>query len=248
MELEQRAIYPVELEIRRGGGGGRGGGRGGGSGGGRSISGRFGLSRGGLTRKATVRNRGKVRKELLNRKAFSWSVRQVIKLKDDLDKLMKSNASKEIIEDATQELARRDIHILAGHDFNKPLGSVVAGSALVTAYDDEIEDDPRLEFNVDLPEDETAWPSYMTDTVRQIEAGLIGGISPGFSVPPKDVVPNAEEFIEEPGNPGVLIRKINEAVLVELSLVTRPAYTETEVDVRTEYAEQDYIRNYRIWL
>lgn len=241
MELEQRAIYPVELEIRRGGG--RGGG-----GGGRSIRGRFGLSRGGLTRKATVRSRGKIRKELLNRKAFSWSVREVIRLKDSLDRLLKQGAKKEVIEDATQELARRDIHVLAGHDFNKPLGSVVAGTATVTAFDDEIEEDPRLEFSVDLPEDENKWPSYMTDTVRQIEAGLIGGVSPGFSVPPKDVVPNAEEFIPEPGNENVLIRKINEAVLVELSLVTRPAYTETEVDVRTEDAEESYIRNYRVWL
>ena len=69
-------------------------------------------------------------------------------------------------------------------------------------------------------------------------------------VPPKEVVPNAEEFLEEPGNPGVsLVRQINEAVLVELSLVTRPSYTETDVNVRAEDAEADYLqKGFRIWL
>ena len=61
----------------------------------------------------------------------------------------------------------------------------------------------------------------------------MGGISPGFSVPSSSAVPNAEELLPEPGGLGVFIRRIKEAVLFELSLVTRPAYQETEVDIRS---------------
>ena len=264
----EHAVYPVEgLEIRRGGGGGRsrggggragryggggGGGRGSGGGrswtGGRSIFGRFGLSPGSFRRMATVNNRGKRRKEMIMKKAFSWSIKEVARLKTDLDRLLQSKASIQAIEDATQELAKRDIHILYGHSFDKTLGSVVGGGVIIEEIFDD-EEDPYLSFEAELPENENAWPGHVIDTVRQIEMGLIGGISPGFMVPPKDVVPNAEEFLPEPGNPEVLVRQINEAVLVELSLVTRPSYTETDVTVRAEDAEVDYLREgFRLWL
>ena len=66
------------------------------------------------------------------------------------------------------------------------------------------------------------------DTVRMIRAGLVGGISPGFRVPPRDVVPDAETIEPEAGQPWRgRIRVINQAVLFELSLVTRPAYPDT---------------------
>ena len=264
----EHAVYPVEgLEIRRGGGGGRsrggggragryggggGGGRGSGGGrswtGGRSIYGKFGLSPGSFRRMATVKNRGKRRKEMIMKKAFSWSIKEVGRLKESLDRLLLSKASIQAIEDATQELAKRDIHILYGHSFDKTLGSVVGGGVLIEEIFDD-DEDPYLAFEAELPENENTWPSHVVDTVRQIEMGLIGGVSPGFMVPPKDVVPNAEEFLPEPGNPDVLVRQINEAVLVELSLVSRPSYTETDVTVRAEDAEVDYLREgFRLWL
>ena len=237
------AIFPVEgLEVRgRGGGGGRGGGR--------SIGGRFGYSpKGSFRRMATVRNRGRQRKEMVMSKAFGWSISQVAKLKNDLNNLLKSKASKEAIEDATQELAKRDIHVLSGHSFDKPLGSVVGGAVLIEEILED-EEDPYISFNVDLPEDESTWPSHMTDAVRSITAGLVRGISPGFLMPSKEKFPQAETFVEEPGNPEVLIRQINEAVLVEFSLVTRPVFTESEVTVRAEDAEVGYLKEgFRIWL
>lgn len=58
-------------------------------------------------------------------------------------------------------------------------------------------------------------------------------MSPGFRVPPASAVANAEVLVEEPGNPGVLIRKINHAVLREVSLVTAATYDGTEIDVRS---------------
>ena len=53
-------------------------------------------------------------------------------------------------------------------------------------------------------------------------------------MPPSNVVPGAEIDIPEPGNPSVSIRVIRQAVLYELSIVSRPAYGSTDVDLRAE--------------
>ena len=67
------------------------------------------------------------------------------------------------------------------------------------------------------------------------------------------MVPDAERLIPEPGNPGVSIREINQAVLYELSIVSRPAYASTKLDLRQEAAEQAAAKNIRpgvstLWL
>ena len=178
--IEQRAIFEVlDLELRQRGGG-------------RSLRGRFPYDR-----RATVRDRGRVRKEMFRARAFAFAV----------------------------EDEAREIHLLSGHSFDRPLASKRGGTLKLEDRDD------GLAFEADLPE-EAAQPSWMRDTVMALQAGLVGGISPGFAVPPASAVANAEELIPEPGNPGVQIRVINQAVLHELSLVTRPAYPETEIDLR----------------
>ncbi len=106
-----------------------------------------------------------------------------------------------------------------------PLASKQRGSLVLEDRDD------ALSFRATLPP-EGERPSWMVDTVMAFRAGLIGGISPGFAVPPASAVPNAEELIPEDGNPGVAIRLIRAAVLFELSLVTRPAYGGTELALR----------------
>ena len=104
-----------------------------------------------------------------------------------------------------------------------------------------IDGDDAVRFEVDLP-DVADQPSHMRDAVAMVRSGLAGGISPGFRVPPRNVVPEAETLEPEPGNPGVDIRVIRQAVLYELSIVTRPAYAETSVDVRAEdFAERPYL-------
>ncbi len=148
---------------------------------------------------ATISDRGRVRKEHFTPGAFSFSV-----------------------QDPT-----RDINLLAGHSFDRPLASKLGGTL-------KVEDTPKaLTFRATLPA-ENDQPSWMRDAVLSIRGGLVGGISPGFSVPPASIVPDAEELIDEPGNPGVSIRTISAAILFELSLVTRPAYKETVVDLRAE--------------
>ena len=193
--LETRTIFPLEdLELRQRGGG-------------RTLSGRFPYRS-----RATVRDRGRVRKEMFLQRAFAFAV-----------------------EDET-----REIHLLSGHSFDRPLASKRRGSLRLEDRDD------GLRFEADLPE-EAEQPSWMRDTVLSLQGGLVGGISPGFSVPPAAAVPNAEELIPEPGNPGVQIRVIRQAVLYELSLVTRPAYEATEVDLRAQNTDPGTVRR-RPWL
>ena len=160
---------------------------------------------------ATVSDRGRARKERFSRGAFRFAV----------------------------EDAEREIHLLSGHEFSKPLASKQNGSLVLEDTDD------ALTFTATLPELEDM-PTYMVDTVKAINAGLVGGISPGFRVPPASAVPGAERLIPEPGNPGVQIRVIEAAVLFELSLVTRPAYPDTDIALRSEHGRA--ARRVRIWL
>ena len=128
---------------------------------------------------------------------------------------------------AIEEEPEREINFLYGHSFNRSLASRQAGTL-------EIEDGAdAVRFQATLPP-EGEQPSWIVDFILAHRAGLIRGISPGFTVPPRTVVAAAEETIPEPGNPGVFIRQINQAVLSEFSAVTRPAYQGTGLEERAE--------------
>lgn len=161
---------------------------------------------------ATVRDRGRLRKERFLPGAFDWSVREFARLKE-------AGAS-------VEELHPRNISILRGHSFDQPLGDLLSGSARVVSTRQS------LDFEVNIPDDP---PTYFTDLLKQIDGGIVAaGISPGFRIPPRSAVADAERYVPEPGNPGVEIREIREAVLFEVSVVSRPSYSETSVDVRGE--------------
>ncbi|PKQ11046.1 MAG: hypothetical protein CVT70_16405 [Alphaproteobacteria bacterium HGW-Alphaproteobacteria-1] len=119
-----------------------------------------------------------------------------------------------------------DIHLLVGHSFDRPLASRRAGTLALT-------DTPEaLTFAADIAS-EMEEVSHVRDALALLAAGQIAGISPGFRIPPARTVPNAETVEEEnPAEGNAIIRTINEAILFELSLVTRPAYPETEVQKR----------------
>ena len=207
--MEIRATYPADLEIRQRGGA-------------RILSGRFPYGR-----TATVADRGRRRKERIGPDAFGWQIRRFAELQQQLADVVGEaidEARRQILQES---LERANVHVLAGHDFNKPLGDMKRGTARVSSTRDS------LDFEVDLPDD-ADMPTYMLDTVKEIRTGRAGGISPGFRVPPANVVPNAEENMPEPGNPGVMIRQIYQAVLYEVSIVSRPAYGSTDVDLRAE--------------
>ena len=191
------AEFPIfeasKLEIRR-------------SGGMRILSGRFNY---GST--ATVRDRGRVRKERFEPRAFRFA-----------------------IEDETRQL-----DILVGHDFGKPIASRKAGTLEIADGDDAVN------FEARLPDDP---PSWAVDMEKSIAAGLMVGLSPGFVVPPASVVPDAERFEAEAGNPAVQIRVIREAVLREFSVVTAAAYQDATVDLRAEHFGRGPNRRRRLWL
>ena len=210
--METRAFWPAELEIRARG---------------RRLGGRFRYSRGSGDKMATVSDRGRTRKERIAGDAFGWQLRAFEQLQAEYAGIANKALERARAELLRQEMERRNVHILSGHSFDKPLGDMRSGSAKITSTNEAIE------FEVDLPADDEM-PTYMRDTVSMIRAGLVGGISPGFKVPPRDVVPDAEGLEPEPGNSAVQVRVIRQAVLYELSLVTRPAYTETDIDLRAD--------------
>ena len=124
-----------------------------------------------------------------------------------------------------------DIHLLVGHDFNRPLASRAAGTLDVRDGDDAVTFAARI-----TPE--MTEVSYVRDFLGTMGAGLVGGISPGFRIPPKRAVPNAEKVEDEGHDPArgmhnAIIRTVMSALLYELSVVTRPAYPETQVEARS---------------
>ena len=190
-------VYPIfeagELEIRQ-------------SGRSRTLRGRFNYGS-----MATVRDRGRVRKERFEPRAFRFAI------EDD----------------------SRQLDVLVGHDFGKPIASRKAGTLTIRDGDDAVE------FEAELPDDP---PSWVIDAERAIAAGLMTGLSPGFTIPPASAVPDAERLEPEPGNPGVQVRVIREAVLREFSVVTAPAYPDAAVDLRAEHFGRGPTRRRRVWL
>ena len=180
-------------------------------------------------------------------------------MKAEYDELLKQGAKTEVLETAKQEIARRDIHILSGHNWNRVLGSIAAGTAIVDEVLDDPED-PHVKFSVPLPKDETTLPTYFQDVIREIQRDISTagegvspalGVSPGFFIPPESKVPNAVKYVDEPGSKeGVRIRVVRAAVLVELSLVFRSSYSETGVDVRGFDMYEEPARKKRVkrWL
>ncbi len=125
-----------------------------------------------------------------------------------------------------------EIHLLSGHSFDKPLASRGAGTL-------DLKDTAEaLTFDATITR-EIAETTHGRDALALITAGLSTGISPGFRMPPERAVPRAEaETIEEEpvdpskGQHGAIIRRIRQALLFELSVVTRPAYPEAQIEAR----------------
>ena len=112
------------------------------------------------------------------------------------------------IEDGT-----REINLIMGRSYDRPLASRRAGSL-------QLEDGPdALRFNVDtLPE-----TSYVNDFRSQVAAGSASfGVTPLFSIPPPETVPDAVTIIPEPGSTnGAQIRVVRQAVLQGIAVVAR---------------------------
>lgn len=110
--------------------------------------------------------------------------------------------------------AGEDIHLLAGHDYEKPLASRAAGTLTLRDTDTALE----LEAMID------AGTTWARDFLAAHASGLIRGLSPGFRVP------TGGEKIERRGQD--LLRTITAAQLFELSAVTVPAYPQAQIEAR----------------
>lgn len=126
---------------------------------------------------------------------------------------------------------KAEIHLLVGHSFVKPLASKLAGTLKLTDGAD------ALTFDAEIAP-ELADVSYVKDFIAGLSAGLVTGLSPGFRIPPKRAVKNAETVTSEGSNPAAgqhnaIIRTVHEALLFELSVVTRPAYADAQIEARS---------------
>lgn len=108
-----------------------------------------------------------------------------------------------------------EIHLLAGHDFNRPLASRSAGNLTVTDSDDALVIDAEIDGGT----------SWARDFLAAHGSGLIRGLSPGFRVS------TGGERIERRG--AGILRTISAAELFEISAVTRPAYPEAQIEARS---------------
>lgn len=116
--------------------------------------------------------------------------------------------------------AGEDVHLLSGHDYQKPLASRSAGTLTLRETPEALELEARIEGG-------TSWAQ---DFLAAHKAGLVRGLSPGFRVPA------GGEQIERRGNG--LLRRITRAELFELSTVTRPAFEQAQVEARSWQADR----------
>jgi len=158
---------------------------------------------------------------------MSWQVRAFEKLQAELAEVVESavdQARKEIlIEQLEDALERRNTHLLVGHEYGKPIADMRSGSLSIDFSDNAVSLRATL-----APEGEV--PSWVEDAVKAVRGGQLRGVSPGFNVGAK----GRERLIPEPGNPGVMIREIEDSVVYEYSLVSRPTYASSEASVRSE--------------
>lgn len=110
-----------------------------------------------------------------------------------------------------------NIHLLVHHDFDRPLASRSAGTLTVEDSEDALTFEARISPQL-------TQVGYVRDFLGALEAGLVGGISPGFAVP------DGGAEVRRTAN-GIL-REIREARLVEISAVTLPAYPQAQIEAR----------------
>lgn len=117
-----------------------------------------------------------------------------------------------------------DVHLLAGHSYDRPLASRSAGSLVLTDSDEALTVEATLTA-------EAAQASWARDFLAAHAAGLVRGLSPGFRVS------DGGERIERRAA-GVL-RTVTAADLFEISAVTRPAYSEAQIEARCWETHKD---------
>ena len=222
-------IWPAELEIET-----RARGRG------RSLRASFPLGR-----VATVRSAGRVRKERFaagnGGASMSWQAREFKKVEAELARVIESEIAAAqkaaLIEGLEDSLERRNSHLLIGHSYDRTVADMRTGNLALDYSDDAVS------IRAALPDPGDA-PTWVEDAVKAIRGQQLRGISPGFNVPAK----GAERLVPEAGAGGSLVREITDSVVFEYSLVSRPSYSGTGLDVRADEVQVKPKRRAVWWL
>lgn len=117
--------------------------------------------------------------------------------------------------------AGEDIHLLVGHDFDRPLASRAAGTLSLTETGMALEIEARISARI-------AGTTHGRDALAMIGEGLAVGLSPGFRLA-EDA--SAERIRQE--SDGGILRTVVRADLIEISIVTRPAYPRAQIEARS---------------
>jgi uncharacterized protein len=118
--------------------------------------------------------------------------------------------------------AGEDIHLLSGHDYEKPLASRAAGTLTLTDTDAALVLEARIDGGT----------SWARDFLAAHASGLVRGLSPGF------LVQQGGERIESRGDG--LLRTVTRAGLFELSAVTVPAYPSAQIEARSWGSQNEW--------
>lgn len=109
-----------------------------------------------------------------------------------------------------------DVKSLIDHDFGYVIGRTKADTLALTV------DDKGLYFKCELPN-----TSYAKDIYENIKVGNVNNCSFRYTLPKGD--PSAKTWTRENGEYVQTINKIDE--LIEVSIVTVPAYKDTSVEI-----------------
>ena len=132
-----------------------------------------------------------------------------------------------------KSLKQNDIRALINHDNNLVLGRNKSGTLQLK------EDSKGLRFELTPPN-----TSYARDLAESVQRGDISGCSFAFTTDKDDYVKKDNETI----------RDVSQATLLDISIVTYPAYADTEVSLRSfeQYKQADDLKRrlklMEVWL
>lgn len=120
-------------------------------------------------------------------------------------------------------LTERDVKMLWNHDWNFPMGSTKAGTLALheSARGLEVDNDPPSQ-------------GMNAGFLESIERGDVSQMSFGFEVLKENVIRTEGEME---------LREVLEVKLWEVSPVTFPAYTDTEIGMRAQEVRDGWIKN-----
>lgn len=137
------------------------------------------------------------------------------------------NCYEEVSPAAFKDLDMSDVRALADHDSSKVLGRTKSGTLKLTV------DDYGLFGEIEINPDDTE----AVNLYQRVKRGDIDQCSFGFNILDEDI------DVREDGSTKFTIKEIE---LAEISVVTFPAYQDTQVEARKKQVEQSQKRSLQI--